>query len=48
MFQDGMTALHKAAGNGYQDKVALLLDRGVDIEAKNHVRYINIPSSTDL
>ena len=34
---DGETALHKAVTRGYEDCVMMLLDRGADVTAENHL-----------
>jgi hypothetical protein len=35
--QDGWTPLHRAAWNGHEDVVVLLLDRGANVDAANRV-----------
>ena len=40
--QDGYTVLVKAAHGGHTDTVALLLDRGADLEAKGRVRSASV------
>jgi hypothetical protein len=34
---DGWTALHKAAGNGHETVVQLLLEEGADVAAKDQI-----------
>ena len=41
--QDGDTALLCAARSGKVEAVALLLDRGADLEAKNDVSFLVVP-----
>jgi len=34
---EGETPLHRAIRHGFRDMVALLLDRGADVSAQNHI-----------
>ena len=39
MFQDGNTALHKAAYNGYEEIVKLLIDYHAKVDIRRKVKY---------